>query len=53
MGGDIVEGGSPEVREEIEVKKPEGKKSRMVWALRHGMDDTELGEEEAEARPIE
>lgn len=42
MGSDNVAGGEPEV-----------KRAKMVWALRRERGETELGEEEAEAKPIE
>lgn len=41
MGSDNVAGGEPEV-----------KRSKMTWALRRKRGDTELGEKEAEAKPI-
>lgn len=41
MGSDNVEGREPEVR-----------RSRMVWALRRERGGTEIGEKEAEAKPI-
>lgn len=46
MGDNIVAGGGSE------VKEPEVKKSKMAWVLRRGRGDTELGEQEAEAKPI-
>lgn len=50
MGDGIIARGAAEVSKGAE---PGRKKSKMVWALRRGAGNTELGEQEAEAKPIE